>query len=480
MEKSPPWQGERVQPLERRVKRLDLDKYSHIHFLGIGGIGVSAIARLLLAAGKKVSGSDVRESSITLALVKQGATVAIGHSAKNLTGADLVVVSTAIPATNQELLAAKEAGLKVVHRSVVLDALMEGKKTIGVTGTNGKGSVSSMITWLLDAAGILPSFAIGARLLDFDTNARATESGFFVAELDESDGSFVNCHPDRLVLINLDADHLNHYKDLDGLLDTFKGYLSSDNAPKHIHYCADDENLSQLMQGCNKKVISFGAAQDATYRIFDLALVGMGSTFKMCGPSGDLGQFELSLPGAYNAMNAAAAISVAIEEGADVELLRAALPKFKGLENRFTVVPVGKGFVVKDYTSHPVGIKAVIDGAKVFGKGRIVTVFKPYRFTMIHYLHNEYRDAFQDADVSIITEMYTAGEVPIPGVDTPWLIERIRETGAEVIFVPKMEDITKTLNDICKPDDTIVFFGGDDLFRLADEYIDGRLHPTVS
>ncbi|HOI11072.1 MAG TPA: Mur ligase domain-containing protein, partial [Myxococcota bacterium] len=183
--------------------RLDLGRYAHVHFLGIGGIGVSAVARLVLARGTRVSGSDVRESSITQALVREGARVFIGHAASNLAGADLVVVSTAIPDTNPELRAARDAGLPVVHRSLVLDALMAGRRTIGVTGTNGKGSVASMIAWLLDRAGQAPSFAIGARLLDFDTNARASDAPTFVAELDESDGSVANTRPDRLVLVNL-------------------------------------------------------------------------------------------------------------------------------------------------------------------------------------------------------------------------------------------------------------------------------------
>jgi len=451
--------------------RLDLGRYAHVHFLGIGGIGVSAVARLVLARGTRVSGSDVRESSITQALVREGARVFIGHAASNLAGADLVVVSTAIPDTNPELRAARDAGLPVVHRSLVLDALMAGRRSIGVTGTNGKGSVASMIAWLLDRAGRAPSFAIGARLLDFDTNARASDAPTFVAELDESDGSVANTRPDRLVLVNLDADHLNHYRDLDGLLNAFTAYLAAPDAPPALHGFADDANVAAVLRRSGRCAVTFGTAPDATYRVSDLAMRGMGSTFRLAGPSGDLGTFALSLPGAYNAMNAAAALSVVLEEGVDPGTARDALPAFRGLENRFTVVPIGPGFVVKDYTSHPVGIRAVIDGARAFAKGRIVTVFKPYRFTMIHYLHNEYRDAFRGADLSVITEMYTAGEVPIPGVDTAWLIGRIRDAGAQVLHVPDMDDIVPALRDAVRPDDTVIFFGGDDLFRLADDFL---------
>jgi UDP-N-acetylmuramate--alanine ligase len=455
-------------------QRLELSRFSHVHFLGIGGIGVSAVARLVMAAGARVSGSDVRESSITQALARDGARVFIGHAASNLDGADLIVVSTAIPDTNPELRAAHEAGLPVVHRARVLDALMAGRHTIGVTGTNGKGSVSSMIAWLLDRAGRTPAFAIGARLLDFDTNARPSDTPLFVAELDESDGSVVHTHPDRLVLVNLEADHLNHYKDLDGLLDTFAAYLADPDAPPAIHGFADDANVAAVLRRAGRAPVTFGTSPDATYRVSELAMRGMGSTFRLSGPGGDLGTFALSLPGAYNAMNAAAALSVVLEEGVAPDVARAALPAFRGLENRFTVVPVGPGFVVKDYTSHPNGIRAVIDGARAFAKGRIVTVFKPYRFTMIHYLHNEYREAFRGADLSVITEMYTAGEVPIPGIDTTWLIGRIRDAGATVIHVPDMDGIVPALLDAVHPDDTVIFFGGDDLFRLADGYVARR------
>lgn len=471
MKAQAPWRGNGIVT---RADRLDLGRYAHVHFLGIGGIGVSAVARLVLARGIRVSGSDVRESSITQALAREGARVSIGHAAANLDGADLVVVSTAIPDTNPELRAAHDAGLPVVHRSRVLDALMAGRRTIGVTGTNGKGSVASMITWLLDRAGHRPAFAIGARLIDFDTNARASDAPLFVAELDESDGSVVDTHPDRLVLVNLDADHLNHYKDLDGLLDTFTDYLAAPDAPPALHGFADDANVATVLRQSGRRAITFGTAPDATYRVSDLAMAGMGSTFRLAGPTGDLGTFAMSLPGAYNAMNAAAALSVVLEEGVNPDVARAALPAFRGLENRFTVVPVGPGFVVKDYTSHPVGIRAVIDGARAFATGRIVTVFKPYRFTMIHYLHNEYRDAFRGADLSVITEMYTAGEVPIPGVDTAWLIGRIRDAGAQVIHVPDMDGIVPALLDAVRPDDTVIFFGGDDLFRLADGYVARR------
>lgn len=452
-------------------ERLDLMRYRHVHLLGIGGVGVSAVARLLNARGLEVSGSDVRESSITLALAAEGVSVVIGHHSGNLAGADLVVVSTAIPESNPELVAAREAGIPVVHRSRILDALMTGQRTIGVTGTNGKGSVSALITWLLDRAGLAPSFAIGAMLLDFGTNARQAAGFHLVTELDESDGSFAHTHPDVLVINNIEADHLNYYKDLEAILRVFSGYLASPDSPTRLHVWSEDANTREVLRRSGRTAVTFGRTEDADWRLSDIRHVGTGSRFHLRGPSGDLGEFSLSLPGEHNVLNAAAALSVALSEGVDPESARQTLHLYRGLENRFTLVPAGDVLVVKDYISHPAGIRSVIAGARAFAQGRIVTVFKPYRFTMIHYLQDEYRDAFKGADLTLITEMYTAGEVPIPGVDTEFLVEKIRSAGSEVLLVPGMDDIVPTLHRLVRKGDTVVFFGGDDLFRLADRLV---------
>lgn len=450
---------------------LDLEAVRHVHLLGIGGIGVSAVARLLLARNKEVSGSDVRESCITRALREEGARVTIGHHADNPAGADLVVVSTAIPDTNPELVAARDAGLPVAHRSRVLGALMEGHRSLGVTGTNGKGTVSALTSWLLEAAGRDPSFAIGGLLLNFGTNARQAEGPHLVCELDESDGSFTNTHPVRLVINNLEADHLNFYRDLDGLLARFTNYLASDGAPEHLNVNGDDPNIRRVLKAAGRDAVTYGEGSRCRYRVEGFEPRKMGSRFRLYGPSGDLGWFHMEVPGRYNAMNAAAALSVVLEEGLDVEQVREALPAFRGMENRFSVVEAGRCTVVKDYISHPTGIRSVIEAARAFAPGRIVAVFKPYRFTMIHYLQDEYGTAFEGTDLTLITETYTAGEVPLEGVDDDFLVEKIRSAGSEVVYVPAMEDITRVLTERINDDDTVVFFGGDDLFAVADTFV---------
>ncbi len=448
--------------------RIDLNEFRHFHFLGIGGVGVSAVARHVLHAGMTVSGSDVRESCLTRELRDAGATVFIGHSPDNLAGADIVVVSTAIPETNQELVAARQAGLRVVHRSMVLDALMRQKRSIGVTGTNGKGSVSAMTTWLLEAAGRNPAFAIGARLLNFGTNSRPTAGNDIVCELDESDGSFTNTSADLLVINNLEADHLNYYRDLEGLLSLFAGYLAGPGAPRRLFVLGDDPNIAEVLRRSGKDAVTWGSGAGCDYRVSDVATVGLSTEFSLAGPDGDMGRFAMPIPGEYNAMNMAAAISIADSEGIPLETIRAAVSSYAGMENRFTCVQAGNALIVKDYISHPTGIRSVIHTARKFARGRVVTVFKPYRFTMIHYLGDEYSEAFKGANHTFVTEMYTAGEVPIPGVDTDWLVSKIRAAGSSVSYVPDMDDLMPAILDSMQPDDTVIFFGGDDLFAIAD------------
>ncbi|HPV04372.1 MAG TPA: UDP-N-acetylmuramate--L-alanine ligase [Myxococcota bacterium] len=453
------------------MSQIELNDFKHFHFIGIGGVGVSAVARQVLHAGHKVSGSDVRESCLTIEMRNAGADVFIGHNPENLRGADLVVVSTAIPETNQELLAARKAGIPVVHRSMILDAVMRGRKSIGVTGTNGKGSVSAMITWLLECAGVNPAFAIGARLLNFQTNSRPTDGETIVCELDESDGSFTNIRPDVMVINNLEADHLNYYKDLEGLLALFSGYLAGPMAPRRLHANGDDENIAEVRRRSGFPAVTFGCGPSCDFVVREIRTVGMTTVFSMSGPDGDMGEFILHIPGEYNAMNMAGAISVAIHEGVPLETVRAAVGTFRGLENRFSCVRTDRGLVVKDYISHPTGIRCVINTARKFAAGRILCVFKPYRFTMIHYLGDEYSEAFKGADLTFVTRMYTAGEVPIPGIDTDWLVGRIRDAGSEVTYVPEMTDIIPEILKVLRDGDTIIFFGGDDLFQLADELV---------
>lgn len=446
-----------------------------VHLIGIGGVGVSGVARMLLAMGHRVTGSDVRESQLTEALRAEGAEIHIGHSADYIDDVDLVIYSTAVPETNPELVAARERGLRVEHRSQGLaHALAAHDRSVGVVGTHGKGTVSSMITWILETAGQNPSFIIGGLLENFGKiNSRMTDGNLAIAEVDESDGSLRHVSPHVIVVNNLEADHLNYYDSLEHVQQTVVDALNANPNLERVIVNHDDPGARAIIPRLNAPVVTFGRTPGADYEATQVT-TGLGpSTFTLVHRADDvvLGEVMLTLPGLYNLDNALAAATLALTMGVSIEAIARAMPEFKGLENRFTVVDAGEVRVVKDYISHPTGIRRVLEAASSDGK-RIIAVFKPYRFTMINYLQDDYAEAFHDASETVITELYTAGEVPIPGIDTEFLCDKIRSRGPKVTYIAEMERITTYLHEVVKPGEQVLFFGGDDLFSVADAYVD--------
>lgn len=454
------------------------------HLIGIGGIGVSAVARLLHARGRRVRGSDVRESQLTLALRALGVDVRIGHDAAHLDGVDQVVVSTAIPATNPELVAARARGIPIVHRSEVLGALMEDRQSVAVVGTHGKGTVSGAITWILDQAGYAPGYVIGGLLENYGDNARDGQR-WLVAEVDESDGSLVNTRPTVAILNNLELDHLNYYRDWDALQSAVMRFFEGNPRLELAVFNRDDDGARRIMDLLGPlqarrpalRLVSFGFERDdVDYRGRALQTARMRGRFDMAQADGEgglraLGEVRIALPGAYNASNMLGAAALCHAVGVPFETIAAALPAYTGLENRFTLVDAAGIEVVKDYISHPTGIRRVLQAARQQAEGPVVAVFKPYRFTMIHYLQDDYSVAFADADAVVITELYTAGEVPIAGVDTDLLCRRIRERCPDVRYVHALSDIGPHLQARFDGPATVLFFGGDDLFQVADAYV---------
>jgi UDP-N-acetylmuramate--alanine ligase len=448
-----------------------LEGKRRIHLIGIGGVGVSGVARALLALGHEVTGSDVRESQITTALRDEGATVTIGHDAALIEGADLVVHSTAIPETNVELVAALASDVPVRHRAEILGAIVAlHGRSVGVVGTHGKGTVSSAITWLASACGLDPGFIIGGLLENFDKiNARLASPDLMIAEVDESDGSLCHIHPTLVVVNNLEADHLNYYDSLEHVQETVVAALEDNDQLTRLVINADDPGAMALAPRLSAPITTFGRTQPADVRAIEVELEPMASSFTLQVRGESLGRFRLELPGTYNLDNAVGAIAATLALGGDPDAIRSALPGFRGLENRFTVVEAAERRIIKDYISHPTGIRRVLAAAAADGR-RITAVFKPYRFTMINYLQDDYAEAFHDAHETVITELYTAGEVPIPGIDTEFLCQKIRERGPKVTYIQEMDDIVGYLHDQVAPGEAAIFFGGDDLFQLADRY----------
>lgn len=453
-----------------RVNAMEYDDDTRFHLIGIGGIGVSGAARILLQRGYEVSGSDVRESSITEALRGEGASVVIGHDPDNVAGADVVVQSTAIPEDNVELQAARDNAIEIVHRSELLQRLIEEKRVVGVTGTHGKGTIASMIAWILETAGRDPGFVIGGMLENFDTNARDAEGRTMVVEIDESDGTHHNFRPDYVVCNFLELDHLNYYDGLEDIIGSMVDYFEGNERLKEAFVNLDCDGNRQLVEQVDMRPTGYSTEHRSEFRGELLGKEQLPIEFEAFRRRDSLGEFELDLPGLYNVVNAMAAVAVCLRLDVPVDDIREGLASYKGVENRFTISRGGGVTIVKDYVSHPTGIRKVLESAQNLAGGRILTVFKPYRYTLIDYLQDEYGEAFQGADEAVITKMYAADEDPIPGVDTELVCEKIRENGIDVTYVPDEADIKETLHQKVRPEDIVIFFGGDDFFQMAEEF----------
>ncbi len=451
-----------------------------LHFLGIGGIGVSAVARVAIERGYPVSGSDVRKSALTDAMEALGARVTIGQRAENIEGAEVIVLSTAIPAHNPELLAARERGLPILHRSELLAALLSERLSVGVTGTHGKGTVSAMITKMLDAAGREPGFIIGGLLLDYNLNARAGKGDVIVAEVDESDGSHANIPTDLLLCNYIEADHLNYYKDHLDIIVSMARIIEANGRLRRAFVNIDCDGNRQMLERVTKPVTTYAVEREAEYRAVLLDQGQMPLRFEVFRRGEKLGEVSLPLPGRYNVGNAIGAIAVCDHLGVPFEAMQRGLADFKGLDNRFTIVDADGLFVVKDYNSHPTAIRKVLDSAKDLAKGRVVSIFKPYRYTLTSYLQDEYATAFEGSNEVIITTMYAANEDPIPGVDTDLVVRKLRERGHLVTHIPDQNQIVAHLRATVLPGDKVLFFGGDDFFRMADDWVAERRAAAVA
>lgn len=447
-----------------------LGNVKKIHMLGIGGIGVSGVARILAVNGFQVSGSDVRESSLTEALRSEGIKVTIGHQESNIEGADLIVLSTAIPETNVELIAAKKVGMRIVHRSEILSAISERYTTIGVTGTHGKGTVSSMIAWMLDVAGEDPGFVIGGMLNNFKTNARPGKGKWMVLEIDESDGTHLNFQPNYVVCNFLEADHLNYYKDLDDIKRTMTKFIDQNGRLFEGFANFDCDGNRELSEMTQERLTGYSIDHKTEFKAVVISDT-LPIRFEAFRREISLGMFELNLPAVYNVVNAMAAISIGVRIGLDIEDIRSAISTYQGIENRFTVVQGGGVTIVKDYVSHPTCMRKVLESAENLSNGRIISVFKPYRYTLIKYLQDEYATAFTGSDEVILTTMYAAEEDPIPGIDTEFFVNKIREGGLKVTFIPDQNKINAYLLETVRADDKVLFFGGDDFFIMADDFV---------
>lgn len=431
---------------------------------------MSAIAKVMLEMGYRVSGSDLAQKELTEKLAAGGAQVYIGHKPDNLSGADLVVYSTALPKDNVEMMAAEEMSIPIIHRSQMLARLMNEKLGIAVAGAHGKTTTSSMISLVLERCGLDPTYIIGGEIMNVGSNAKAGTGDYVVAEADESDGSFLQYHPYLALVNNIEADHLENY---DGSFDRLKAayaqYLSQVKEGGKAVICADDPYLRELQDDIHSDVITFGIHQKADYTARDITLGDRKVSFMVYRSEACLGELRLSVPGKHNVYNALATVITCLQAGVSFAEIADAITQFRGAKRRFQVLGEAGGIlVIDDYAHHPTEIQATILAAKATGK-RIIAVFQPQRYSRTYYLLEQFSRAFGDADEVIISDIYSpAGELQIEGIHSSKLADLIRKNSNEhVQYIPSKEDVQELLLNHVKEGDLILTMGAGDIWKCA-------------
>ncbi|HHU75948.1 MAG TPA: UDP-N-acetylmuramate--L-alanine ligase [Firmicutes bacterium] len=448
-----------------------------IHFTGIGGYGMSALALVLLQDGFDVRGSDINNSRLIGILKKAGAKIYLGHDAHQVGDAELLVYSTAIPIDNPELGEARRREIPAWHRSKLLAALLNERVGIAVAGTHGKTTVTAMLALLLERGGLDPTAVIGGEVSFFDGNARLGKSPYIVAEACESDHSFLRYNPFLCLLTNIEADHLEYYEgDFSKLINTYRAFADNVKAGGTIFYYLDDPHLNVLSKAWGPRSVSYGLSEGAEIRGDQIRVEGLGSRFRLLQKEKPLGEIVLRVPGIYNVCNALGAAAVALHLGIDFSIIRETFPTFDGARRRFEIIgEVGRVLIVDDYAHHPTEIRATLEAVRLNGR-RIICLFQPHRFTRTGFLWKDFIESFDAADLLVLTDIYTAGEAPIPGITSCRLAEGIKERGHQgVYYSGNFSAAINYLLESVKEGDIVLTMGAGDIWKVGRE-----LHKLLS
>ena len=451
-----------------------LKKY-HIHFVGIGGIGMSGIAELLLNLGYKVSGSDIRSSGITRRLKRLGGIIFEGHSAEQVSGADVVVTSSAIGADNPEVVAARKASIPLIPRAEMLAELMRLKYSIAVAGAHGKTSTTSIIASVLSKGGLDPTVVIGGKLKGIDSNALLGRGDFIVAEADESDGSFLKMSPTIAVVTNIDREHLDFYKDLTSIKEVFLSFI--DRIPFYglAVLCLDNEPIQELIPKIKKRFTTYGMSTQADFHARDIVFSNQKSRFDIYHMGDMLGNITLNLPGTHNVYNSLASIAVGVELDIPFDIIKNALETLEGVQRRLEVKGEKRGItVIDDYGHHPTEIKTTLRAVREsWPDRRIIAVFQPHRYTRTKALFNEFTRSFYQSDLLVVLPIYPAGEEKIEGIDGCNLCEEIRTHGhKEAVFKENFKEAVLYLKEILEKGDMLITLGAGDVWKVGEEVLD--------
>ncbi len=449
-------------------------KKYHIHFVGIGGIGMSGIAELLINLGYKVSGSDTRMSSITRRLQQLGGTVYEGHLNEHILGADVVVTSSAIRPDNPEVVAARQASVPVIPRAEMLAELMRLKYSIAVSGAHGKTTTTSLVAAILGKGGLDPTVVIGGKLKSVDTNALLGRGDFIVAEADESDGSFLKYSPTIAVVTNIDAEHLDYYIDIDDIKSVFLQFL--DRVPFYglAVLCLDNESVQDIIPKIKKRYTTYGMTSQADLTARNIFIRGMKSRFSVQHQGIELGDIELNLPGRHNIYNALASIAVGVELDIPFAVMKEALETLEGVQRRLEIKgEVGKITVIDDYGHHPTEIKSTLGAlGECWPDRRKVVVFQPHRYSRTKALFDDFARSFYESDVLVVLPIYGAGEQRIENIGGNALCKAIRAHGhKDVVFKNGQKEVLLYLKEILTENDVLLTLGAGDVWKVGEEFL---------
>ena len=449
-------------------------KFHHVHFVGIGGSGMSGIAEVLLNLGYTVSGSDMKRSAVTDRMATQGARIFEGHAAANIHGAHVVVTSTAVRADNPEVVAARRAGVPVIPRAEMLAELMRLKYGIAVAGSHGKTTTTSMVAFVLDRGGLDPTVVVGGRLAVLGSGARLGKGDFMVAEADESDRSFLKLSPTLAVVTNIDREHLDTYRDLADIQDAFVGFVNKVPFYGAAVVCLDDAPVQDVLPRIERRVITYGLSPQAEVAARGVALGAAGSQFTVVVGAQERGVIHLNVPGAHNVVNALAAVAVGLDLDIAFDHVRAGLEAFTGVDRRFQIRGEADGVtVVDDYGHHPTEIQATLESlARLAAGRRTVVLFQPHRYTRTKHLWDEFGRAFHKADVVLLADIYAAGEEPIVGVSAAALADSISGRGHRgVRYAGDMKAAAAELIREVKPGDVVLTLGAGSVWSAGEELL---------
>ncbi len=471
--------------LERYIDRKAVVSMTHdkgqtqLHFVGIGGIGMSGIAEVFLNQGYQVTGSDLQDTDTTRRLRALGAKIFIGHGENNVSGAHVVIISSAVKTNNPEVIAAKRARVPVIPRAEMLGELMRGKLGIAVAGTHGKTSTTSMLATILTHAGLDPTLVIGGKVDSLGGNAKLGQGEYVVAEADESDGSFLQLPATYGVITNIDNDHLDHYGSLTAVDDAFVQFVAKLPFYGLAAVCGEDPGVQRVLSRFTKPVVTYGFSEAFDYWAEQIEVHGMSSSFVVRDRGEALGSVELRVPGRHNVMNALAAIILALRLGVPFDRVAEGLKTYSGVKRRFDLRwrdEAKRQIIVDDYGHHPTEIAATLAAARSYWNGRIITVFQPHRYSRTLHCQTEFTHAFQDTDILLLTDIYSAGEDPIPGVTGEFLakqIARATSSSRKVEYVGSLENASKRVHELLAEGDLVICLGAGSITRLPDQLIEG-------